>query len=450
MEEAISFFGGEIEGEKVKDKCCGGGRFFAGKWATEKLSMLILEKSAGTLVVFCPLCHMALTTFARGQESNLPDGPFALRDGRERQDMNVVIVGGGISGISAAKVILKEGHKRRRGRSGGRPRRPHGAHCQLPGRLQGVPRRDKRHPGLTVISGARIVSAQRRNGGFSLILSDGRAIDADKVVVATGLSPYDPVAYKGPKVLTSLEYDALIDQRNGELPADFNRIAFVMCVGSRCEEYPLCSSVCCSYTIREIKWTLQRANPAITVFYNDLRLFGSEFFMEKIYRDGGVRFVRANSRYFEADGDEVRLRYFSAGKLEEEAFDYVVMAIGLRPNPTLADVAGVLGFSLNESGFVGEKGALATDAEGVYACGGAFEPMNIKDSILTGFGAGLQPSMMQQKGQAATASCLRHPTQGFTGKSRRRFPSPTVLSIPAFLPGHGRPGNADVLRILLV
>jgi heterodisulfide reductase subunit B len=65
MEEAIAFFGGEIEGEKVKDKCCGGGRFFAGKWATEKLSTLILEKSAGTLVVFCPLCHMALTTFTK-------------------------------------------------------------------------------------------------------------------------------------------------------------------------------------------------------------------------------------------------------------------------------------------------------------------------------------------------------------------------------------------------
>ena len=86
-------------------------------------------------------------------------------------------------------------------------------------------------------------------------------------------------------MLTSLEYDALIDQRNGDLPADFEQVAFVLCVGSRSQEYPLCSSVCCSYTIREIKWTLQRANPAITVFYNDLRLFGQEFFMEKLYRD---------------------------------------------------------------------------------------------------------------------------------------------------------------------
>ncbi len=66
MEELITFFGGEIEGERVKDRCCGGNQFFANKWATEKLSTLILEKSKGTLVVFCPLCHMALKTFSTG------------------------------------------------------------------------------------------------------------------------------------------------------------------------------------------------------------------------------------------------------------------------------------------------------------------------------------------------------------------------------------------------
>ncbi len=66
MEEMIAFFGGDIAGERVKDRCCGGGQFFANKWSTEKLSTLIIEKSKGTLVVFCPLCHMALTTFTTG------------------------------------------------------------------------------------------------------------------------------------------------------------------------------------------------------------------------------------------------------------------------------------------------------------------------------------------------------------------------------------------------
>jgi len=64
MEDVISTFGGEIDGEKMKDRCCGGNQLFLNKWATEKLSTLILSKSKGTIVVFCPFCHMAMKTFA--------------------------------------------------------------------------------------------------------------------------------------------------------------------------------------------------------------------------------------------------------------------------------------------------------------------------------------------------------------------------------------------------
>jgi heterodisulfide reductase subunit B2 len=68
MEDLITFFGGEIEGEKVRDRCCGGNLFFANKQATEKLSRLIADRSKGVLVVFCPLCHMALNTFSTGRK----------------------------------------------------------------------------------------------------------------------------------------------------------------------------------------------------------------------------------------------------------------------------------------------------------------------------------------------------------------------------------------------
>lgn len=64
MEETIIRFGGEIAGEAAKDRCCGGNQIFINKSVTEKLSRIILEKSTGTLVVFCPLCHMALKTFS--------------------------------------------------------------------------------------------------------------------------------------------------------------------------------------------------------------------------------------------------------------------------------------------------------------------------------------------------------------------------------------------------
>jgi heterodisulfide reductase subunit A-like polyferredoxin len=304
--------------------------------------------------------------------------------------MNILIIGGGISGISAAKVALQENNNVTILESaqdlGGTMARI--ANCRVGFKTFLDEIRD--NPRLTIIRENKVVTASRDdNGSFIVRLADGSSLTADRVIVSTGLTPYDPVEYKGKRVLTSLEYDAMIDQRQGELPDDFNKIAFVLCVGSRSKEYPLCSSVCCSYTLREVKWTLQRAKPELTIFYNDLRFFGQEFYLEKLYRDAGVHFVRANSRYFEEDESGVTIRYYTDGQLKEERFNYVVLAIGLRPNPQLEPLSRIFGFSLNDYGFVIERESLTTDVEGVYVSGGALEPMNIKDSILTGFGAGM-------------------------------------------------------------
>jgi len=303
--------------------------------------------------------------------------------------MNILIIGGGISGISAAKVALAEKHDvtilESTPEPGGLMARI--ANCRVGFKTFFDEIRDNEK--LSVISDARISKVDKTEKVWTITLEDGRELTADRIIIATGLTPYDPVEYKGKRVLTSLEYDSVIDQRQGELPDDFNKIGFFLCVGSRSKDYPLCSSVCCSYTLREVKWTLQRAKPEITVFYNDLRFFGQEFYLEKAYRDAGVRFIRANSRYFEEDEKGVTVRYFSGDQLKEERFNYVVLAIGLRPNPQLTELGKLFGFSLNEYGFVKEKTPLQTDVEGICVSGGALEPMNIKDSILTGFGAGL-------------------------------------------------------------
>jgi len=303
--------------------------------------------------------------------------------------MKILVIGGGISGISAAKVALGEKHDvtilESTPEPGGLMARI--ANCRVGFKTFFDEIRDNEQ--LSVIRDAKITKVDKTDKTFTVTLEDGRSLIADRVIIATGLTPYDPVEYRGKRVLTSLEYDAVIDQRQGELPADFNKIGFFLCVGSRSKEYPLCSSVCCSYTLREVKWTLQRAKPEITVFYNDLRFFGQEFYMEKAYRDAGVKFVRANSRYFEEDEHGVTVRYYVGGQLKEERFNYVVLAIGLRPNPQLAELSKLFSFSLNKYGFVNENEPLQTDVDGVYVSGGSLEPMNIKDSILTGFGAGL-------------------------------------------------------------
>ena len=305
--------------------------------------------------------------------------------------MNVLVIGGGISGVSAAKVLLKAGHTvtllEQTDALGGLMEKI--ANCRVGfktfyAEIEGM-------PGLEVIRSTPIVDVDKMYNKSLVRLEDDTLIEADAVIISAGLSPHEPKERTGKRILASLDYDRLIDQRNDALPEDLKRVAFVLCVGSRCQEYPLCSSVCCSYTLREIKWTFQRGiEPHLTVFYNDLRLFGQEFFMERLYRDLGVSFVRANTRYLEEDDEGVTVRYVNGGQLHEERFNYVVLATSLRPNQSLAELGQLFGFSLNEWGFVKESEPLKTDAQGVYVSGGSLEPMSIKDAILTGYGAAVQ------------------------------------------------------------
>lgn len=305
--------------------------------------------------------------------------------------MNVLVIGGGISGVSAAKVLLKAGHRvtilEQTAALGGLMEKI--ANCRVGFKTFYAEIEDM--PGLEVIRSVPIVDVDKMYNKSLVRLADDRLIEADAVIISAGLSPHEPKERTGKRILASLDYDALIDQRNDALPDDLKRVAFVLCVGSRCKEYPLCSSVCCSYTLREIKWTYQRGvNPDLTVFYNDLRLFGQEFYMERLYRDLGVSFVRANTRYFEEDADGVTVRYVNSGHMREERFNYVVLATSLRPNPSLAELSQLFGFSLNAWGFVSELEPLKTDVHGVYVSGGSLEPMSIKDAILTGYGAAVQ------------------------------------------------------------
>ena len=168
--------------------------------------------------------------------------------------------------------------------------------------------------------------------------------------------------------------------------------------------------------------------------------------MEKAYRDAGVKFVRANSRYFEEDEQGVTVRYYVGGQLKEERFNYVVLAIGLRPNPQLAELSKLFGFSLNEYGFVNEKAPLQTDVEGVYVSGGALEPMNIKDSILTGFGAGL----LAAKGPEILAKAEGHDERLYREEEPEFALSDGNFDYLSFLPGNGECRQWYLLRICLL
>ncbi len=104
--------------------------------------------------------------------------------------------------------------------------------------------------------------------------------------MATGTQPSDPTCRphygygRLPHVIAGYELEEML--RNGKGPGAPDaepprRIGFIQCVGSRSQEHPYCSQVCCAYTLRLARLLKHRWPEAeITSFYIDLQETGRQ------------------------------------------------------------------------------------------------------------------------------------------------------------------------------
>jgi heterodisulfide reductase subunit A2 len=172
-------------------------------------------------------------------------------------------------------------------------------------------------------------------------------------------------------------------------------VAFIQCVGSRDEERPYCSRVCCPTTLKQAL-ALKRANPdmAIFVFYRDMMSpgFSEHYYTEA--RRAGVVFVpyelKAPPTVHAGGAKEgaLSLRAFDPilGAPIEVLADRVVLATGITPQLP-AELAAAYGASCDADGFFAEADSkwrpVESLADGVFACGLALGPRDIAGSVLT-------------------------------------------------------------------
>jgi len=86
-------------------------------------------------------------------------------------------------------------------------------------------------------------------------------------MVATGAQELKPDEYlygKDPRVLTSLDLDRLLIEKDERLN-DIGTCVFIQCVGSRIPERPYCSKVCCTHSVISALH-LKEQNPSMRVF----------------------------------------------------------------------------------------------------------------------------------------------------------------------------------------
>lgn len=327
----------------------------------------------------------------------------------------VLVLGGGVAGLTAAAVFARAGLcvslVERANRLGGHAARlsckatdrcVHCGACLLEPALQAV----RTSPRVTVHLGS-LARIRREGDAFAFAIhpacADGPSATpprkAAAVFLATGFSVFNPLRKAlgygvFENVITNLELEdrlrsggGLRRPSDGRLPA---RVAFIQCVGSRDAQigHLWCSTFCCAAALRSAR-KIRHLHPqtAVTVFFIDLQSVGRDpdAFLSECRRS--LRLIRAvPGEALGAEDGGVRLAWFDdAGRRGiEETFDLVVLSAGMQPPADLAETASSLGLPLDPLGWAEEEGPR------VFAAGAVRRPMTIAETIADSRGAALR------------------------------------------------------------
>jgi len=326
----------------------------------------------------------------------------------------VMIIGGGIAGIQAALSLSGAGYgvhlvERSASLGGMLPSLhriyPLCACCKLDPRIAAC----DQDPNIEVLLDTQLVELSGKMGDFKATLETGgekKQLEVGAMILAAGIEAFDPTGQdtypygSNPNVVTSVEYEQLqkpLGPNGGILkrPSDGKKpekIAWLQCVGSRdinhCDA-PYCSNVCCMYALKEAVNTKDfDEDIETTIFYMDMRTHGKNFedyLNHAVERD--VRLIRSRVHTVDADtgSDNLMINYADEkGEGHSEAFDMVVLSVGLTPSSQTEPIANMMGLNLTPDQFIGTEPfkPVSTNVPGIFVCGGATGPNDIGQSVI--------------------------------------------------------------------
>ncbi|UCE88446.1 MAG: FAD-dependent oxidoreductase [Pseudomonadota bacterium] len=308
-----------------------------------------------------------------------------------RYENHILVVGGGISGMTAALEASKAGYPvsivEKGAQLGGNAanfykriaeKSPY-ADPESTGvaeMIQAVEADDN----ISVHLNSTLTRTDGAPGRFSADISSEsgstKTENFGAIIQASGFTPYDAnqlpeLGYgKSKDVVTQMELEALAKAADGgpiKRPSDgkeVQSVVFVQCAGQRSQEeghLPYCSGHCCLTSIKQAMY-FKDQNPGIdtNVIYTDLRTPGAGG--EDFYRSGqtkGVTFTKGQVSEVSAAGDGLSVKFQDLILNEEaaEQADLVVLATGMVPN------GGVDVESLTAPQVEGEEGEAAPAEE---------------------------------------------------------------------------------------
>ncbi|MFH1842731.1 MAG: FAD-dependent oxidoreductase [bacterium] len=304
-------------------------------------------------------------------EAREPLEPYQPED---EIDKSILVVGGGITGLTAALEAARTGYEVRlvekSDRLGGWLARQHRSIPTRPpyreledtgidellaavasddqitvytsavtGKIEGA-------PGLFDVT----LNAANSNGGGNGGSAGGGELLAEfrvgAIVQATGWRPVDPrprLPYgELADVIRNVDLEEMVKE-TGRItrPSDgkpVNSIAFIQCGGSRVpQHHSYCSSICCLTSLKQALYLREMdAGNKAYIFYEFMRTPGQyEDFYRRVQEDDGIFLTRGHVAAVERDSDgglKITARDTMPGAQVEVKVDLVVLAAGMAPN----------------------------------------------------------------------------------------------------------------------
>lgn len=229
------------------------------------------------------------------------------------------------------------------------------------------------------------------------------------IVLATGWKPYDPkklthLSYDQSKdIISNVEFEKMAKDGNIRIPSSGNdpgNVVFVQCAGSRDKNHlPYCSNYCCGTSLKQAKYILDQFPEAnVYIIYKDIRTPGH---YEEFYKN-----LQSEDRLFLTKGEVKKISTISGLTvgIESELFrvdiqidaDLVVLAMGMTPSNSedlnltyrLGKGLPELKYDFPDSHFICFP--YESRRTGIYASGTARAPMDIPSCIEDAGGAMLK------------------------------------------------------------
>ncbi len=335
----------------------------------------------------------------------------------------VMVVGGGVSGMSAAlnaagagkDVVMVE----KEDALGGFAKNLHKIFPKdaevraypepdVGGMISEVEANEK----ITVYKGAEVGRIEGAPAQFEVTINQGsekinHKIDA--VVLAAGWQPYDAnkldhLGYgKNPNVITNVEFEKMAAAGKIVRPSDnqpVKSVLFIQCAGSRDDDHlPYCSNVCCAASLKQATYVKEQNPEAETyIIYKDIRANGHYEEVYKKVQKMGVTFVKGEVEAVEPGEEAGAMVQVNDLLIDEQLFidvDLVVLATGMVPTTLDTDVLHLtyrLGPELpeREYGFPSSHFICfpyETQRTGIYAAGAVRNPMDLASCLDDGAGA---------------------------------------------------------------